>query len=459
MSAGGSAHLRHQDRRRSVLLGKNDSGQLADGSASARRVVPRKVGIAKDWRSVTAGPFSTCATRSDGTLWCSGNLEGTHNSTNLPQQFGTATNWAVALDFGSDRGGGHACGIRGGNQILVLGIHDSGQLGVGRPSQRTPATVVNTSGWSEISAGFGHTCGLDVNDIAWCWGDNTFGSLGDETDIDRVRPVQVLVGDHWIDVDAGSDHTCGVRSTGTMMCWGISTDPPKQIGTETDWTSVFDGDELSCGLRADSSAWCWTRWAPTPWEVDGSASWAVLSVGSYRACGVRTDGTAWCWHESGEPQQVNAATNWRTITAGSVHACGTRTNGALYCWGENTYGQIGDGTTAYRAGPKQVGKFTTWVTASASEGYGAHTCATKTDGTLWCWGNNWASQIGDGTTVTRLTPRQVGTGATWSSVDTGSQHTCAVRNDGSAGCWGWVGAGQIGNGSTLVLSTPARMVS
>lgn len=127
VSAGGSHTCATRTDGALFCWGKNDSGQLGDGSASARRVVPRKVGIAKDWRSVTAGPFSTCATRSDGTLWCWGNLEGTHNSTNLPQQFGTATNW-VSMDFGSDRGGGHACGIRGGNQIWCWELTTAGNL-------------------------------------------------------------------------------------------------------------------------------------------------------------------------------------------------------------------------------------------------------------------------------------------------------------------------------------------
>ena len=36
-----------------------------------------------------------------------------------------------------------------------------------------------------------------------------------------------------------------------------------------------------------------------------------------------------------------------------------------------------------------------------------HTCATRTDGSAWCWGSNRYGQLGDGTFTTRLTPVQV----------------------------------------------------
>jgi alpha-tubulin suppressor-like RCC1 family protein len=46
----------------------------------------------------------------------------------------------------------------------------------------------------------------------------------------------------------------------------------------------------------------------------------------------------------------------------------------------------------------------------------AHTCATRTTGSLWCWGSNSYGQLGDGTTTTRLTPTRIGTATTWTTL-------------------------------------------
>jgi alpha-tubulin suppressor-like RCC1 family protein len=70
------------------------------------------------------------------------------------------------------------------------------------------------------------------------------------------------------------------------------------------------------------------------------------------------------------------------VSAGGYHACGVRTDQTLWCWGYNGYGEIGQGSTATTSytTPQQV-TGTTW--ASVAAGY-YHTCATRTDGTLWC---------------------------------------------------------------------------
>jgi alpha-tubulin suppressor-like RCC1 family protein len=62
--------------------------------------------------------------------------------------------------------------------------------------------------------------------------------------------------------------------------------------------------------------------------------------------------------------------------------------------GGNTRGQLGDGKLLAHSLPAQVGPATDWRSVAA--GFD-HTCATKTDGTLYCWGNNDEGGLGDGT--------------------------------------------------------------
>src|SRR4051812_6691461 len=82
------------------------------------------------------------------------------------------------------------------------------------------------------------------------------------------------------------------------------------------------------------------------------------------------------------------------------------------------------------------------ATATVAAGY-AHTCAVRTDHTLWCWGSNGSGQPGDGTTTNRTAPVQAGTATTWAGIDAGTSYNCAVRTDGTLWCWGSNTRGQL----------------
>jgi alpha-tubulin suppressor-like RCC1 family protein len=135
------------------------------------------------------------------------------------------------------------------------------------------------------------------------------------------------------------------------------------------------------------------------------------------------------------------------VSAGSYHTCAVKTTGTLWCWGNNGLGQLGDDTITNRLLPIREGTIATnWATVSAGASY---TCAVKTSGTLWCWGHNGFGQLGDGTTVIdRLRPTQEGTAVSnWATVSAKASHTCAVRTSGTLWCWGHNFRGEIGSGA------------
>jgi len=89
---------------------------------------------------------------------------------------------------------------------------------------------------------------------------------------------------------------------------------------------------------------------------------------------------------------------------------------------------------------------------------GNHNCAVKTDHTLWCWGNNFSGQLGDGTTTNNPVPVQVSGHTTdWATVSPGQGYTCAVKTDHTLWCWGWNPDGQLGNGSTAGSPVPVHV--
>ena len=93
------------------------------------------------------------------------------------------------------------------------------------------------------------------------------------------------------------------------------------------------------------------------------------------------------------------------VAVGEHHTCARKTDGSLWCWGYNAHVQLGDGTTEGHPSPVQVEDLGTTVAEIAAGGN--HTCARKTDGTLWCWGYNAVFQLGDHSPISRPSPVQV----------------------------------------------------
>lgn len=197
-------------------------------------------------------------------------------------------------------------------------------------------------------------------------------------------------------------------------------------------------------------------------------TWTDASAGFAHTCAVNGDGTGWCWGDNywGElgdgtttnrdiPARVGFENWWVSISAGGGHTCGIRNTGELVCWGRNDEGQIGDGTTTQKTEPEPVGRDLDW--ASVSAGSGLHTCAIKTNGTLWCWGDNRLGTLGDGTFIDRPAPVQIGTDSDWTSVSAGAYQTCGVRGTGMLWCWGWNGFGQLGDGTTTDRNVPTQI--
>jgi hypothetical protein len=151
---------------------------------------------------------------------------------------------------------------------------------------------------------------------------------------------------------------------------------------------------------------------------------------------IKTDGTLWAWgyNQVGQlgdgttalrttPVQIGTATNWASVDAGYENTLAIRTDGTLWAWGWNNNGQLGDGTTTDRHTPVQIGTANNWATVSTGV---SHTAALKADGTLWACGNNGFGQLGDGTTTNHTSPIQIGTANNWTSVTAGDNYTMAL---------------------------------
>jgi alpha-tubulin suppressor-like RCC1 family protein len=135
------------------------------------------------------------------------------------------------------------------------------------------------------------------------------------------------------------------------------------------------------------------------------------------------------------------------LTVGAAHACVRHGAGGFSCWGERYYGQLGSGPGKDKADLVAPGKLVTLGGRVLALAAGAgHTCALLEGGRVFCFGLNGKGQVGEGADQIYV-PRQR-TGLRGPAVAIGSgptaRHTCAVLRDGSVDCWGNDDAGQLG---------------
>lgn len=84
--------------------------------------------------------------------------------------------------------------------------------------------------------------------------------------------------------------------------------------------------------------------------------------------------------------QIGSNTNWATIACGKSHSYATRQDGTLWAWGSNMFSQLGDGTYTTRFSPVQAG-----IATNCSRAFGGQADGNglRTDGTLWVWGSSY----------------------------------------------------------------------
>ena len=324
-------------------------------------------------------------------------------------------------------GGSHACALQGGRAVC-RGTNDRGQAG---------ASV--GSGLSALAIGNAHSCGLDGEGVALCWGANEAGQLGDGSRTDRSSPVPVSSDLRFELLTAGTSHTCGLAGGGLAVCWGENL-----------------SGQLGDGSRTD---------ARFPRAVGGGLTFTTLVAGWSHTCGLTSNGNAFCWGLNSDGQLGDGSRLDRlvptlvrgaltSLAAGSAHTCGMSDDGVL-CWGSNRFGQLGDGTNEDRLQPVPVQGLPGTprdVTSGA-----VHACALLDDGSAYCWGQNLHGQLGDGSTQNRNRATPVAGGIAFRSIEAGGALTCGFATDGTEYCWGFNQNGQLGDGTRESRSTPTAM--
>jgi len=252
--------------------GANYSGQLGDGTTTDRLTPVDVVGLSNA-AQVAPGESYTCARTAAGGVHCWGfNIfgqlgDGTNVSRSTPAGVTGLDSGVTTIAAGSS----HACALVAG-AAKCWGGNSSGKLGDGTTTNRaTPVDVTGLSGVVSIAAGQSHTCAALSDASAVCWGENGNGQLGDGTTTASSVPVEVRdLPDRVATVAAGAMHSCAVTPSGAVSCWGNNTFGQLGDGTTTDSrtpvtvsgltlpvSGLVSGISHSCAVTSIGGVTCW----------------------------------------------------------------------------------------------------------------------------------------------------------------------------------------------------------
>ncbi|PCI23896.1 hypothetical protein COB57_06320, partial [Candidatus Peregrinibacteria bacterium] len=534
--------------------GKNSSGQLGNGSTTNSNI-PVVVSSLTNVASLGLGQYHSCALITDGTVKCwgengGGQLGDASTTDRLTPVVVTGLTDVITLTGGGD----HTCVSLSDQTVKCWGYNgNGGQLGDGTTTSRSaPVLVSGVTSATAVVTGRYHSCALLSDKTVTCWGYNGAGQLGDTTF--STRPTAALVtGLTTVEsLFAGGEHNAAILSDGSVKMWGKNTNGQLGNGATTNSSSILTlagitnpivvspGRFHTCVLLSDGTANCMgrnsngqlgnnsTSQSTSLVTVDSLTNVGMLFAGGLHNCAVVAGGSVKCWgnNSSGEMGDastttrktpvsvtgltnalaetfisaagltsenivsgvtINGVTGSATVVSGSEsssanvgdfaydsdgvlevwtgsewvkvgkvkqgektfdiggHSCVVLEGGSVKCWGENHAGQLGDGTTTNSNVPVSVLGITSAKSLEIKQSY---SCALLEDNTMKCWGYK-PSEVSMPGIPGGSTPGLISSVANIESVGIGSGHMCFLITDGTVECMGYDAYGQLGNDVAL----------
>lgn len=534
--------------------GQNNYGQLGDSSTTTRKTPvrvkgPEGVGFLTNIKKVIASNNTTYALREDGTLYAWGQNNygqlgnGTNTQINHPTQVvGVGGNGHLTniLDITTSNNSTYA--LKEDGTLYSWGYNGYGQLGNGtNTNKNTPVQVVGVGGEGylndvdQISSNTNFIIAKLKNKTLLGWGQNSSRQLADGTTSNRYSPVQVrgVLGDGYMsnikEIYASPGSVYALTEDNILYSWGSNVNGKLGDGstvTQDFPVTVKDKDGVSnlsgisqviisnsnsaYATKINGTIYSWgqnnygqlgdgtiiNKNIPVNIKVENVSNFVDLKEGlgtnTFVVTGNNTGNIflyeqnkgAYAWGRNDNGQLADGTLNDRnfavqveeldgiqSLIAGGLGTSGgagfaLKTDGTVYGWGSNNGSKLGNGNSSMSAIPIQVkGVDSVGFLSGVSklESLGDSVYALKNDGTLYAWGKNDSGQLGDGTTQNKNTPIQVlGLGGDGyllgvEDVVTSGNTVYALKTDGTVYAWGNNTSGQVGDNSTTNRNTPVQV--
>ncbi len=340
-----------------------------------------------------------------------------------------------------------ACELSNAGAVLCAGSNTNGALGDNTTTTRsTFAPVSGGIVFASLAEGVSnHHCGLTSAGVAYCWGQNQMGQLGDGSFTDRLVPTLVGGGLTFSKIYTFMTTTCALTTSNVAYCWGF-------MGT-----GGWGGGDSQRASRAN---------VPTA-LVTGGRTFIKLAPLDDGVCGITASGIIACLARGSQGANADGATDqrtgfvqwpgaWSELAAGNGNICALDTGGAAYCVGSDQQGALGIGLNATggtRSTPQQVIGGVTFTKLTMGN---FRVCGLRVSGDVWCWG----IQPGNGQTASDRPAQVPGLTATSVRVTT-FRNACAKIASGALYCWGTQAgaAGYTGDGTTIDRYSPVAVLN
>ena len=297
-------------------------------------------------------------------------------------------------------GSDHVIAIGSDDELYTLGWNGCGQLGDGtHNTSKIPLKIELASGIkpTQIAAGYNQSMAIGNDGELYTWGENSYGTLGDGTQIESPRPKKITL-------------ASGIK--------------PKQIAC---------GDQYSMAIGDDGNLYIWG--SNGHGELgDGTGTKSLLPKKLELAISVK-------------PTQIAAGQD-------SVLAMGDDNN--LYTWGYNYHGEIGNGTTINKPTPTKVslpvGVKPTQITSG-----GWHSMVICDDNNLYTWGSDSYGQLGRNGDNTIPQKVILPNGVKPKEIACGNDNSMVIGDDKNLYVWGHNSFGELGNGTNTDTSIPTKI--
>lgn len=266
---------------------------------------------------------------------------------------------------------------------------------------------------------------------------------GGTTTRDSQLPMRKIE-DHSKPLAGSTSTTCVVENTGTVLCWGSNS--RGQLGRG------------SLEPQQDHN--------PAP--VLDLSEVLIVEGSSTRFCALTARDQVFCWghatrYASGvtseegvltKPTQLVDLPAISEVRVGQVHSCALEKDGGVWCWGGNYAGQVGNGGTSVEEPPARVKGLEKIKGIAVGS---AVTCSLSNDGTVRCWGAAASGIVP--TPEDSITPVVIDGLGPVAAIRVGANNACAIEDSGALKCWGRNRDLQLGPDIDVeeVVTTPIAM--